>query len=253
MDPATPRNSLSPLQRLRSALHPRGTRAQVLAGLLCALLGFALVVQVRQTQAEGLSSLSQEELVRLLDDVNERSDRLEEEARQLQQTRDELLSGSNSAQVAAEEARSAAQTYGILAGTLPATGPGIRLVVRDPQGAVGAAMFVDTLQELRDAGAEAVQVGDVRVVASTSFVDGPQGVLADGTALSAPYHWVVIGDPQTMASALAIPGGVLAALDTHGDNGAEGEVTLLEEATVDALRTLPAPEYARPATPAPDP
>lgn len=248
MSARRPPRGMSPWQRLGSAMPPRSTRAQVLAGLLCALLGFALVVQVRQTQAEGLDSLRQGELVRLLDDVNERSDRLEQEARSLQQTRDELRSGSNSAQVALEEARAQAQTYGILAGTLPATGEGIRLDVRDPHGTVPASMFVDTIQELRDAGAEAVQVNDVRVVASTSFVDGPQGVLADGVELEQPYTWQAIGDSQTLASALAIPGGVVQSLEA---NAASGQVTLLEEVTVDALRSLPEPQYARPATPAP--
>ena len=48
-------------------------------------------------------------------------------------------------------------------------------------------MLLDTLQELRDAGAEAVEISSldgpaVRVVASTSFVDPADGVEEGGRA-----------------------------------------------------------------------
>ena len=61
----------------------------------------------------------------------------------------------------------------------------------------------------------------MRVVASTSFVDGPDGVMADGEDLRPPYEFVAIGDSATMKSALDIPGGVL---ETLRSGGAEGVV-----------------------------
>lgn len=246
--PRTSRHRVRLLARLRRASRPRRTRSQMLAAVLCGALGFALVVQVRQTQEEGLSTLRQSDLVRILDDVNERSARLDAEARALQRTRDELLSGGDSARAALEVARERARTLGILAGTLPATGPGIRLDISDPDRGVTAATLLDTLQELRDAGAEAVELNEVRVVASTAFVDAGEGVRVDGTTVRPPYRWEVIGDPQTMATALEIPGGVL---DTLRRRGAAGLVTQLDEVTVESLRQLEAPEYARPAEPTP--
>ncbi len=105
-------------------------------------------------------------------------------------------------------------------------------------------MLLDTLQELRDAGAEAVQVGGVRVVASTSFVDVASGVDVDGTVLQRPYRFKVIGDPATLASALDIPGGVLEVLR---QKGAEGRITTPATVTIDALRSLDRPQYAQPA------
>src|SRR4051794_12887673 len=82
---------------------PRLTRAHLLAGLLLGLLGFSLVVQARQTQSEGLSSLSQSELVRILDTVTNRAERLDAQTRDLQRTNQELRSGSDQA-AAAERA-----------------------------------------------------------------------------------------------------------------------------------------------------
>ena len=49
------------------------------------------------------------------------------------------------------------------------------LTINDPDNKVTAALLLDALQELRDAGAEAVQIGDVRVVADTWFADVPTG------------------------------------------------------------------------------
>ena len=59
---------------------------------------------------------------------------------------------------------------GILAGTVAAEGPGIVVTI---DGVDDAALLLDTVQELRDAGAEAIQLGDVRVVASTYFTQAP--------------------------------------------------------------------------------
>jgi uncharacterized protein YlxW (UPF0749 family) len=230
-------------------MSPRVSRGQLLAGLLCLVLGFALVASVRQTRSDDYASLRQSDLVRILTGLNEESARLEEESRRLQGIRDDLASGSDSSAAAEQAARERLEVLGVLTGTAPATGPGIELDIRDPQAMVTAATLLDTLQELRDAGAEAVQLDDVRVVASTSFVDAESGVRVDGALLTPPYRYKAIGDPPTMAAALDIPGGVLEVLRQEG---ATGTVSDKDEITIDALRPLSAAEYARPA-PAPSP
>jgi uncharacterized protein YlxW (UPF0749 family) len=234
--------------RLWQAGRPRATRAQALAALLTLLLGFAVVTQVRQTQQSGLSTLRQDDLVNVLDDVNQRETRLEDEARQLQATQQRLQSGSNSSEAALQAAQSRLDTLGILTGTKPASGPGVRLIISDPDSKVGAATVLDTVEELRDAGAEAIQIGTVRVVASTSFVDASgdaeRGITVDGRLLHAPYVLLAVGDPQTLQAALDIPGGVLETL--HG-LGADGTVTSEQQLQVTALHTVSPPRYARPA------
>jgi uncharacterized protein YlxW (UPF0749 family) len=220
------------------------SRGQVLVAALLAVLGFAVVVQTRQTQEDGLQSLRQSDLVRIFDNLQQRSDRLDEEARRLQDEQAELRSGTDRTAAAEQAARRRLEVLGILAGTLRATGPGIRLEITDPDNRVTAAMLIDTVQELRDAGAEAIQVGDVRVVASTSFVDGPDGVVVDEKELRPPYEFLAVGDAATMKSALDIPGGVL---ETLRSGGAEGVVETADTLTVTALRDVETPQYARPA------
>ena len=239
-----PTDEPSTFHRLTRALRPRATRAQVLAALLCGLLGFALVVQVRQTQGAELDSLRESDLIRILDDVSERTERLEDEAARLSAVRQELLTSSDSAQAAQEAAAERVEVLSILAGTAPATGPGVRLTISDADAELGAGVLLDAVQELRDSGAEAIQVDDVRVVASTSFVDTAEGIEVDGQVVESPYVYLAIGDPQTIATALDIPGGVLRSVRSQDGIAAVAE---LDEVTVDALRVPSEPEYARPA------
>ncbi|MCU1674368.1 MAG: hypothetical protein JWN77_2481 [Frankiales bacterium] len=246
------------MSRLKGLLRPKLRRVDLAVAMLLAVLGFAAAVQVRSTQDdEGvLASARQEDLVAILDGLSSRSARLRQEISTLTATRDRLSTGTDRDTAALAEARRRAQVLGILAGTVPARGPGVVLTLDDPEGKVGADLLLDALEELRDAGAEAVQVEgpvvegedgpvpSVRVVAATAFVDGDAGgIEVDGTLLRAPYRFTVIGDPATIAAAMAIPGGVT---DTVEQRDGRTVVTRSENVAVTALRPLDRPRYARP-------
>jgi uncharacterized protein YlxW (UPF0749 family) len=234
-------------RRLVVAIKPRATRGQAAIGALFVLLGFGLALQVRSTeQTDSLSTARESDLVRILDDLTSRNERLAAEQRDLQATRERLASGGDTSATALQEARLRAQTLGILAGTLAAQGPGVVLTITDPTGKVDAATVLDVVEELRDAGAEAIQVGDVRVVAQTSFVDGaPGSLVVDGAPVRAPYTVIAIGDAHTLSAALRIPGGVVESLRNLGGDGLVQERDSVE---VTALRPASTPQYARPAS-----
>ena len=222
---------------------PRATKANALAALLAILLGFAVATQVRQNQSLGLESLRQSDLLTILDDATLRSSRLDQNARELQATRDQLVSGSTSGAAAVRAAQERLDALGILAGTARAHGPGIRMTIGDPGGKVTPPVLLDAIQELRDAGAEAIQVNNVRIVASSHFSQGASGIEIDGRSVTQPYAIAAIGDPATMSSAMEIPGGL-----SENVRGLGASITIAQanELTVDALHTLRAPRYARP-------
>ena len=232
----------SPWRRLRRMARPRATKANVFAALLTVILGFAVATQVRQNQVLGLESLRQGELVTILDNATLQSSRLEQSARDLQATRDELVSDSTGGAAALTAAQKRLDALGILAGTALAHGPGIRMTIVDPAAKVEAPLLLDAIEELRDAGAEAIQVGSVRVVASTYFVRAGSGLEIDGTKVTQPYTILAIGDPQTMSSAMEIPGGLS---ETVRGLPATITITQEKELVVGALHTLRAPRYAR--------
>lgn len=221
-------------------------RSQLLVGVLCAALGFALAVQVHTTRSQpGLAGARQEDLVRILDDLTACGERLSAEADTLRATRDRLAAGGDQSNAAIDEARQRAATLGILAGTAPATGSGVVLTVTDPQSTVRSDVLLDALEELRDAGAEAVAISGVRVGASTYLVDRDGGIEVDGRVLRSPYVFEVIGDASTLAAAMDIPGGVLDTVRRRP--GAAATVDQRQRVDITALRPLPSPRYARPA------
>ncbi|HEY3688012.1 MAG TPA: DUF881 domain-containing protein [Streptosporangiaceae bacterium] len=221
------------LRRLLRLARPRATVGQALTGLLCLLVGFAVVTQVQANRGDTrFATARQDELVGVLDEQNSRLDRLHRDVDDLSRTKADLEK-DHRGDTALNEARRRADTYGILAGTRPATGPGIALTIADPQHKVTADMLLNTLQELRDAGAEVVQVDGARVIVNSYFLDGPGGVTLDGGPLSVPYRFLAIGDPRTLTTALDIPGGVRDSLKTAG---ATGTVTRRDSITITAVK-----------------
>ncbi|MFB4310383.1 DUF881 domain-containing protein [Actinomadura sp. GTD37] len=222
------------LSGLIGLLRPRAGAGQIAGGLLCLLLGFAIAVQVQSTKRDTtFATARQDELAGILADLGQRSERLRTDLRDLEATRARLERDAEGG-TALEDARERTATYGILAGTLPAEGPGIEMLIGDPGGRVKAINLLDALQELRDAGAEVVQVDDVRVGVDTYFLDGRDGVRADGRLLAAPYRFLAIGDAHTMTTALNIPGGLVRTLRGAG---AAVLITPRAKVTVGAVRS----------------
>lgn len=229
----------------------RISAAGAVIGLLVGLLAFALVVQVKSNTSgdTALANARQDDLVRILSDLNARELRLRTDITQSQATLSQLGAGAQGREAALNEARRRADELGILAGTLPAVGQGLQIQIVRGSAAVPASTVLETVEELRGAGAEAMQIrgstgGPVRIVASTAFVDGPAGIVVDGVLLTGAYTISVIGPGPTMRTALTIPGGVSDAVARVG-----GTVIVDEPAsvTVDALHASTELKYAKPA------
>lgn len=233
--------------RLKQALRKPASRGQLIAAALLAVLGFAAVVQVRSNSNDAAYvGARQDELIALINSLSLASQRAENEIAELTTTRNSLLNDTEARRTALEQARLQAEQYGILAGTLPAIGPGVRIEIKDPSGAVGTNNLINGIQELRDAGAESIELNDtVRVIAQTALRDGPNGgVIVDGDRITAPYVIEAIGSAHDLATALDIARGFTDEVEEVG-----GKVTITEAESVEiASVTEPAPaEYAEPA------
>lgn len=240
-----PEQELTGRQRLINGLWPpRVSRAQLIVALLLFGLGFGLAVQVASNSDSdnALRGARQEDLVRILDELDNRTQRLEDEKTGLEQQRQELENSSDQAQEARRQTAEKERQLGILAGTVAAQGPGITMTVDDSKGTVKADMLLDAIQELRAAGAEAIQINGVRIVAGTYFTDSGNSVSVDGNKINAPYRFKVIGKPQDLEPALNIPGGVVQTLEKE-----QATVTIerSDKIIVDALRPAKQPDYAR--------
>jgi uncharacterized protein YlxW (UPF0749 family) len=238
VDPPPPAGEAAPPARRRDL------PAALLIGVLTLLLGFAFTVQVRNSDDEQvLAGAREEDLVRIVDEVSSRGVRLREQIADQRSALRQLTSSDSETASALEEAGTRAAALGVLNGTAPAVGPGLRMTIRDPDGDLRVTDLIDVIQELRGAGAETMQFDGVRVGLSTAVTGAPGALLIDGRPITAPYEVLVLGSPQDLETALNIPGGVVQAVGSRG-----GAVTIeqVPELLVDALRPLPEAQYAAP-------
>ena len=121
------------------------------------------------------------------------------------------------------------------------------MTITDPRAKVGTITLLNALQEMRNAGAEAIEINDsVRVVAGTSLVDSAQGVTVDGTVLGPPYVFEIIGPPETLEEAMSFRGGLTDEIDELG-----GRVTIRASESIE-IASLHSPEPPQYAQAAPD-
>ena len=207
---------------------------RVASVLACAVLGFLLVAQFRATEnlGERLDVEREEDLAQILADLSAQSDRLQEEITSLRLT---LLAFENSAEtedLAVRSLRQRLDELHILSGVVPVEGQGVRMTIADPQAQVTQELLVDAVQELRDAGAEAIAINGVRLIASSAFTTRNGRLLVDETPLEAPIVIAAVGPADTIAKALAIPGGAIDSLQSRTE--VTVRVESLEELTVPA-------------------
>jgi uncharacterized protein YlxW (UPF0749 family) len=238
-----------PREEAPAPTRPRRKRdplAAALIGVLTLLLGFAFAVQVRSVgDDQAYSTAREEDLVRILDSLNAREERLREQISDQRSALQQLNSSDSQLAAALEEARARAEAIGILNGTIAARGPGLIMTVHDPEDAVRVADILDAIQELRGAGAETMQIDGVRVGVSTAVTGDPGDLMIDGRPITAPYEFIVVGSPQNMETAMNIPGGVVPRITSRGGSV---RIEQSDEVVVDALRPLDTPQYAEPDT-----
>lgn len=230
----------------RDLLKP--SASQLVFALILAVVGFVVTVTVQtQVRDDTYANLRRDDLVALLDDLTAQSRSLEAEITTLEETKRQLQSGVDAGQVAREESKKRLDALELLGGTVRAHGPGVRITINDPGGKVTPEIFVNAISELRDAGAEVIELNDgVRVVASTWVTAGDDGLIADGTPLRRPYVIDAIGNPKTLAEATRFRGGLVSSIEGPRVGGAVSvsEVTDVRIDSVVAPRTN---RYARPA------
>lgn len=229
----------------RSLLTP--SRSQAVVGVLLAAVGFTAVIQVRSNELDNTyEGRRQEDLIQIFNGLTGTSDRTRREIERLEQSRRDLQVDTSAREAAVEQAEQRLATLRVLAGLVPVTGPGLRITVTEGDGRVSPASLLDMVQELRTAGAEAMEFNDsVRLVASSHF-DLVDGVIElDGVRLRAPYVLEVIGDPYTLRTGVVFPSGPVAYM--RDKEGATVDIEELDRVDVTSVVEAPRPEFAEPA------
>lgn len=237
--PAPQRARPSRRQALLAFLRP--SKGQAVVALVLFLTSLLIVLTLRsQAQQPEFATMRQGDLIQLLDNQQAETRRLEDEIRELQATRSQLVSGADSARAAKEEAERRLVQFQILSGQVPAVGPGVQIQIDDPQGKIGAELMLNAVEELRDAGGEVIEInGTVRLVATSWFASSPNSaIVVDGTELRPPYVLSVIGEPGTLEAGARFRGGLVSQVDRVG-----GSVTITQSDKIEIETTASPMEF----------
>ena len=224
----------------------RPTAARALVALAVGVVGFLVAAQLGTTHrhTEHLAAESETDLTRIFSSLNEESAALRDEISQLRLELAALQSSAERDQLARDAADRQLSDLQILAGVVPARGPGVAVRIGDPKAAFEFQLLLDLVQELRDAGAEAIAVNGRRVGGTTAFSHQRDAVTVDGQEVQQPYEVLAIGDPATLEVGLRIPGGAIDTLDAL--DGTKVSVERRSDVRVPALDHPPTFKAAHP-------
>jgi len=191
----------------------RRTSARIAMTVVLFVLGFLVVAQLRAQNADqGLAALSVSELTELVANVTTRNNQLRDEIATLDLQRSAVAAAANRGDTSAGQIRADLDRVRGWSGALAVSGPGIVVRVRGP--VPGDA--IELLQnELRNAGAEATAIGEIRVVPGV-VATGPGGaVVVRGVPLADPVVITAVGQAQVLAGSLGRAGGPIAQLSAR--------------------------------------
>ncbi|HEX2626940.1 MAG TPA: DUF881 domain-containing protein [Candidatus Limnocylindrales bacterium] len=227
--PATPQGSATPVAPVPGARARPASRLAV--AVVAAILGVLAIGQLRgQAGVPGLSALSSTELTQLIANLNAGNDRLRDEASDLARQEQKLKDAHDRGQTTVGELGSDLSRIRAWAGLTPVTGQGISILITGPIGGDGVE---DLLNELRNAGAEAIAVDGVRVVTGTVVAGAPTALSVENHPIAATFEIRAIGSPQILTGTLTRTGGVIAQVTTTYDL-AQITVTPIDSMTLPA-------------------
>ncbi|MBA2719297.1 MAG: DUF881 domain-containing protein [Chloroflexi bacterium] len=210
----------------------RDRKSQLTIAAVACLLGLLVVVQLRgQAGGSALATKSPQDLTILVGNLNTENDRLRAQVTSLQNQLDELRADRANGATSVGQLESDLGRIRAWAGLDPIAGKGVTVQV---SGEIDATAAVDLLNELRNAGAEAIAIEDIRLIARTTVSGVPGSLDIDGVLLRDPFVIRAIGTPETLVGSLTRAGGIVAQLS------ATNPAASVEVQPVDELMVLPA-------------
>lgn len=167
-------------------------------------LGLLLVVQLRTQNSIRQVEIG-EDWAYVVSELIESNARLREEVKALQTQ----LSGFESVEGGGVLLQSLVDEVNYLRianGQVRVSGPGVEAEISGP---ISVLDLHDLINELRNAGSEALALNEQRIVAWSAISTDGERVTVDGQPVQAPYHLRAIGDAHTLEVALTRPGGLV--------------------------------------------
>jgi uncharacterized protein YlxW (UPF0749 family) len=221
----------------------RRRRSQVTIAVVTFLLGLLAVKQFQiQSTGAAFAGLSSQDLTVLVANLNDRNDQLRGEITTLERELQTLGQNEQRGEASVDELRADLRRVRLYAGADPAIGVGVSILVTGPIDGDGIEGLIN---ELRNAGAEAMAIADVRIVPGVVAVGPAGGAVVGDAPLGDPFTIVAIGAPDKLTGSLTRSGGIIAQLAATQPNVGV-EVTPLDSISVPPTDRTLVPSHGHP-------
>ena len=211
----------------------KNNKIEIVLGVMCFVLTVAIIVQYKTVKdankLTGFTSNSE-----LKTEVLKWKEKYEEEYKNLEKAENKLEKQrklATSKDETSSELQNELKTLNSLTGAIDVKGKGIVLTVADNKNMtnkniglldnISNYLIHDTdllrlVNELKNAGVEAISINDERIINSTSITCDGNVILINGNKVSSPFVIKAIGSSETILGALQRPGGKLEELEDYG-------------------------------------
>lgn len=195
---------------------------QLTLTIALASLGLLLSMQFRTHKAlvNDLNSQSNETLATIAKNLNTKYYQLIQEVWDLRTQLKLFEQSANQNKTVLEAMSREKQKLDIAIGSVPSEGPGLVITIlkndQNDQIYFSYQDLVDIVNELWNAGAEAVSVNNIRINSTAAFLPSEElsTVLLNGQILTYPYVIKAIGESASLEKGISIPSGIIDNLRT---------------------------------------
>lgn len=187
----------------------RTNRGVIWASIIALFLGFAAVTQVhsQEVYSRSLNLETPSSLTTLIANLSETNNELRNEIfdlrKDLLEARDSVANGKGTL----TEAQRQLVRLRVFSAQSAVSGPGISIKI---EGSFDERALSDLVNELRNAGAEAISVNEMRVGPKTYFTGTTdRSIAVDGRPLRGPWTVRAIGAPDVVYVAMTRTGGII--------------------------------------------
>ena len=191
-------------------------------GILCLILTFAITVQLRVSSLSESESSQTKITDKLKDEIFSLNDENVKLAEKFQNTTSELDDARNQAaqnDSSSKDTSELIKKYTIVSGKTDVTGQGIIIKYKPSDNEAKADMVKDLrdiVNEIKNAGAEAIEINNQRIVGTTAIEMVKNKIEINDTEVSENFIIKAIGDSNLMYSGLIRPGGTIENIKESG-------------------------------------
>ncbi|HEX3026426.1 MAG TPA: DUF881 domain-containing protein [Clostridia bacterium] len=221
--------------------------------LICFILGFGLTIQIKSVYQLNSGAASNdikraEDLQKRVSELGQKNKDLYNQVEKLQSALDDYRAKAAKSGSYADTLNKQLQDAEILAGLADVHGKGVIVTLDDAEQSASTNAFVvhdsdilQVLNELRDAGAEALSINDERILSTSEVRCAGNTISVNDNRYSAPFVIKAIGNPDKLRSAIMMKDGIA---DVLGQWGIKVNVESSDGLYIKAYEGMPKYQYA---------